>query len=440
MFFTENTQVVVLMGGLGTRLGDITRCMPKAMINIHGKPFFHYQLNLMKWYGFRKFLFCTGYRSDDISNYFGDGSEFGVEIKYSYDGPELLGTGGAVKNAFQLLEDNFVLIYGDSYMDIDYQEILYYYNDALKKNYRGLMTVFKNNNRFDKSNVVYNNEKLVKYDKENMVPDMKYIDYGVSVLNRKVIEEIPECKVDIASVYGKVAADCKMAGHEVRNRFYEIGRPDSLKEFRDFINERIYTPQPAVFVDRDGTLNEIVYNEDTELLDSPLYPEQFKLLPGAAEALKKIKSLGFLIIIITNQPAAAKGKTTLDKLYRINNYMKELLQNEGVYPDDVLMCPHYPYSYDRTRETFLIEECGCRKPKPGLLLNAGKKFNIDMNNSFMAGDSYVDVMAGNSAGVRTVFIGRYKCDVCQLLGDIKPTLIFKDLPEFATWLEEHQVT
>lgn len=436
MIFADDMQVVVLLGGLGTRLREVTLDTPKPMIDINGYPFFYYQMELMKWYGFRKFLFLVGYKGSIVEDYFGDGEKFGVKIEYSYDGDKLLGTGGAVRNALEFLEEDFLIIYGDSYMDINYEEVIYNYN-VLKdtENKKGLMTVFKNNNSFDKSNVVYKNNSLLCYDKMNITSDMHYIDYGVSVLDRSVIEAVPKGQtVDLAGVFTSLVKNKEMAGVEVRNRFYEIGTPSSLKEFRKYISERLYTPNPFIFLDRDGTINEIVYNEETENLDSPLSAEQLVLLPGIEEALGIFKSLGYSLVVVTNQPAAAKGKVPLAKLYEVNNRLRDMLDEKGIHFNDILMCTHYPQGRDGLKERFLIKSCDCRKPKPGLLKRAMGKYNIDIGKSYMVGDSYVDVLAGAAVDLKTVFLGRYKCDTCQLLGEIKPEFTFKSLLEFAEYL------
>ena len=438
MIFAKDMQVVVLLGGLGSRLKDITKDVPKPMVDIHGKPFFFYQLLLMKWYGFQNFVFCVGYKGSMVEEFFKDGSSYGVSIKYSYDGEKLLGTGGAIRRALPFLNEDFLVIYGDSYMDVDYNEIIYNYSNAKSRHdKKGLMTVFRNNNRFDKSNVVFTQNELIAYDKHNTLPEMEYIDYGILVLNRSVIEGLPEGKfVDLSNIFTTLVEDRVMVGCEVRNRFYEIGTPPSLEEFKGYIYRGLYAPKEVVFLDRDGTLNEIVYNEDIEALDSPLHPEQLKLLPKTIEALKILKTLGYSLIVVTNQPAAAKGKTTLGRLYDVNNRLRDILAENEITLDEVLMCAHYPKQTKDCKEEFLVEDCGCRKPEPGLLKNAMAKYSIDKSKSYMVGDSYVDVLAGEAAGVNTVFLGRYKCDVCQLLGESKPTHTFKNLYEFAEFLAE----
>ncbi len=178
MISPAETQVVVLMGGLGTRLKDYTKACPKSLVDVCGRPFFDYQLDLLTAWGFKKFVFLIGYKADMIEEHYGNGDSRGISIQYSYDGEKLLGTGGAVRRAYDLLEDDFLLMYGDSFMDIDYAETLYRYERGKAEGARTLMTVLKNNNRFDKSNVVMDGHKLALYDKHNPTPEMDYIEYG----------------------------------------------------------------------------------------------------------------------------------------------------------------------------------------------------------------------------------------------------------------------
>ncbi len=222
-----------------------------------------------------------------------------------------------------------------------------------------------------------------------------------------------------------------MVAQIVTKRFYEIGSPASLEEFSAYVTKRFNGKHPAVFVDRDGVINEIVWNDDIEQLDSPMKVSEFRFLPGVAGALRAFKEKGYYIFIVTNQPGAAKGKTDLATLYDINTYMIDALSEEGVEIDDLFMCPHYPKELPMTKESFLIRKCNCRKPEPGLIYRAMRKYNIDMSASYMIGDSCTDVTAGNKVGLSTVFIGDLKCDLCKKLGDISPSFIAKDLSEVA---------
>ncbi len=431
----SDVQVVVLMGGLGTRLKEYTKECPKSLVPVNGTPFFDYQLSLLCAWGFRKFLFLIGYRANMIEEHYGDGSDRGISIQYCYDGEKLLGTGGAVRRALPMLEESFILIYGDSYMDIDYAETVYRFEEGRKSGCPALMTVLCNNNRFDKSNVVVKNGKLLLYDKHHPTPEMDYIDYGVCAYERSLFEEYEEgAAFDIAEIQNRLSLSGALTPQIVTKRFYEIGSPASLAEFEGYVKERFEKEKPAVFLDRDGVINEIVWNEDIEQLDSPLCVEQFKLLPGVAEAIKVIKDKGYYVFVITNQPAAAKGKTTLARLYDINTYMIDTLQKMGAEIDDVFMCPHYPKKLPMTKEDFLIKYCDCRKPKPGLIYRALRKYKVDLSNSYMVGDSCTDVQAGHGAGLKSIYIGELKCDMCKRIGDVMPEYMADDLADVARTL------
>ncbi|MCR5831534.1 MAG: HAD-IIIA family hydrolase [Lachnospiraceae bacterium] len=432
-----SVQVVVLMGGLGTRLKNFTKECPKSLVEVCGKPFFDYQLDLLTAWGFKKFVFLVGYKSGMIEEHFGDGSSRGISITYSYDGEKLLGTGGAVRRALDLLEDDFLLIYGDSFMDIDYAETLYRYERGKAAGARALMSVLGNNDRFDKSNVVMKDGAIALYDKHNTTPEMDHIDYGVCMYERSLFESYPEdTAFDIAQILHELSVKGQLAAQKVTKRFYEIGSPESLAEFSGYVTHRFLESHPAVFVDRDGVINKIVWNEDIEQLDSPMKVREFEFLPDTAEALKTIKEKGYYIFIVTNQPGAAKGKTDLATLYDINTYMIDTLSKEGVDIDDIFMCPHYPKELPQTKEKFLIKKCGCRKPEPGLIYRAMRKYELDMSSSFMIGDSCTDVTAGSAVGLSTIFIGDLKCDLCKKLGDISPDYIAKDLFDAASDLPD----
>lgn len=412
--------------------------MPKAMVDVHDKPFFLYQLLLMRDQGFKDFVFCVGYKSEPIERFFDDGEKLGVRIKYSPDGETPLGTGGALRKALPLLANDFIVIYGDGFLDMDYRELIYNYRTLKEKGgNKGLMAVYRNKNKYAPSNVLSRDGRVSAFDKWNPSPDMEHIDFGASVLSRAVIEELPDGKVtDLADIYHQLANDGLLAGLEVRKRFYEIGSPAGLEDFRRFVNERISIKKPAIFLDRDGTLNEIVLNKDIEQPDSPLMPEELQLLPGAPEALRILKSLGYLLVVATNQPAAAKGKTTLGRLYEVNHRIADLLAEVGVELDEVMMCPHHPIGSTRCEENFLIRDCDCRKPATGLIERAIEKLNVDVGESYVVGDSYTDILAGKALGIRTVYIGNFKCDTCKLMNGQTPEYVFDSVLEFAEFLRE----
>jgi len=232
----QDVPVALLAGGLATRLRPFTEKIPKALVELAGKPFIDHQLDLLHCNGLRKVVFCLGYLGQMVEEHLGDGSRLGMQFRYVYDGEKLLGTGGALRRAAHLLDDVFWVMYGDSYMDIDYAAVL---NDFSTRNLLGLMTVLRNNDRWDRSNVVFENGRLIRYDKKRQTPDMHHIDYGVALLRRAALDRIPpDQPYDLATLYTHLVAEGQMSGHEVTQRFYEIGTPASLEEARRYLESR----------------------------------------------------------------------------------------------------------------------------------------------------------------------------------------------------------
>ena len=422
------TQVVVLMGGLGTRLG-LKDC-PKALADINGIPFFDCQMKLLKRWGFHKFLFLVGHQAGRIEEHYGDGSAWQAVIRYSYDGPGQLGTGGALKNAEKELDQYFLLIYGDSFMDIDYQETVYRYQMERAEGKLGVMTILQNENRYDKSNVVYKNGELLLYDKVNASDEMQYIDYGVSMLSKDILADINKGeRFDIATILTELSKAGRLAAQVVTKRFYEIGSPESLQEFRNYAKSRFNEKHKAIFFDRDGVINELYFNDDIEQIDSPLKVEDFKYKQGAVDALLAAQKMGYYIFIVTNQPAAAKGKVSLSGLYDLSTWMVQDLKSKGVMIEAINICPHHPEGSRRSKAQFLIKKCNCRKPEPGLITDLLQVYNIDVSRSYMVGDSYTDMIAGEKAGLRTVFVGEWKCDLCQRMQGHMPDYMIKNISE-----------
>lgn len=228
--------IVILAGGLATRLRPITEKIPKSMILFHGKPFIYYQLKLLKEKGFKNILICAGYLGDKIKDFLDNNSNLGLSIKYSFDGDKLLGTGGALFKAKDLLSELFFVLYGDSYLNIDYKKILdLFYN----KNCLGLMTIYKNNNKWDKSNVIYENNMIKLYDKKEELPEMNYIDYGLSLLNKKALDFIKSQTeyYDLGDLFNLLSKQNKLLGFNINNRFYEIGSLEGIKDFYKYLNK-----------------------------------------------------------------------------------------------------------------------------------------------------------------------------------------------------------
>jgi NDP-sugar pyrophosphorylase family protein len=236
MLDISTVPVALLAGGMATRLRPITETIPKAMVEVAGRPFIDHQLELLHRNGVRRVVMCLGYRGQQLEQHVGDGASVGMEIRYAYDGEKLMGTGGAVRRALPMLGDVFWVMYGDSYMDIDYRAVLDHFE---RSGADALMTVLRNGNRWDTSNVVFRDGKLLRYDKKNRTPEMDYIDYGVALVRTAAAERIPTDRpYDLAELYTSLVAEGRMIGYEVTNRFYEIGTPAALEETGRYLASR----------------------------------------------------------------------------------------------------------------------------------------------------------------------------------------------------------
>ena len=225
--------VVILAGGLGTRLGEITRTIPKALVEVNGEPFLAHQLRLLRARGVRRVVMCISHLGEMIRDYAGDGSSFGLELQYSFDGPELLGTAGAIRKALPLLRESFFVLYGDSYLPCDFEAVGASFQKSEKL---GLMTVFRNEGRWDTSNVEFANGTILAYDKKVKTPRMEFIDYGLGVFQASGFRQLPaDTPRDLAQFYQDLLSRGELAAYEISERFYEIGSVDGLNELSQYL-------------------------------------------------------------------------------------------------------------------------------------------------------------------------------------------------------------
>ena len=223
-----NLPVALLAGGMATRLRPITEKIPKLLVEVAGEPFFSHQLRLLKKNGLTKIVLCVGYLGEMIVEQYGTGSKWGVQIEYAFDGPKLLGTGGAIIAALPKLGDSFYVLYGDSYLPVDYRAVSDFF---LKSGQLGLMTVYENHGRYDTSNVEFTEGEIKAYDKKHRTPAMRHIDYGLGVFRAAAFDGFPrDAVVDLAAVQTQLCARGQLAGYEMRQRFYEIGSHAGLSE------------------------------------------------------------------------------------------------------------------------------------------------------------------------------------------------------------------
>ncbi len=220
--------VVILAGGLATRLRPITEKIPKALVEVGGQPFIAHQLNLLKSHGIRFVVISARYKGEMIRDFVGDGSRFGMDLQYVFDGDRPLGTGGAIRKALPLLDKPFFVLYGDSYLPCAYANIQAHFDRCGQP---GLMAVYRNEGKWDTSNVEMNNGQILCYDKKNSNTHMEFIDYGLGLFKPEVFASLPEGQpADLAEIYQKLVADHKLLAYEVKQRFYEIGSFEGLRE------------------------------------------------------------------------------------------------------------------------------------------------------------------------------------------------------------------
>ena len=231
--------LAILAGGLATRLRPVTQTIPKSLVSVADEPFIAHQLRLVRREGVGRVVLCVGHLGEMIRDFVGDGRQFGLDVVYSFDGEHLMGTGGALRRALPLLGSEFFVLYGDSYLDIAYPPALLSFR---RSRAAALMLVFRNEGRWDTSNVQFDGARVVRYGKRDLAPDLRYIDYGLGILSARVLAEKPADEAfDLAEVYAALAASGQLAGYEAPRRFYEIGTPQGLAETDDYLRESTMT-------------------------------------------------------------------------------------------------------------------------------------------------------------------------------------------------------
>ena len=233
--------VAILAGGLATRLRPITETIPKGLVEVAGKPFLESQLTYLRDQGFRRIVLCVGYLGDQIEERYGDGSSLGVDLRYSHDGPVLLGTGGALRRALPMLGAGFLVLYGDSYLPVDFRQVVEAFR---QQTLPALMTVYRNEDRWDGSNVFFEGSRILQYSKRKRTPEMRHIDYGLMVFQASVFGRYDASPLDLADILEDLVARNELAGLEVSQRFYEIGSHSGLAELDRFLSDKKHVSPP----------------------------------------------------------------------------------------------------------------------------------------------------------------------------------------------------
>ncbi len=399
-------KTVIMAGGKGTRIASVNSEVPKPMIQILDKPILEYQLDCLKAQGYTDIVLVVGHLGHVIQNYFGDGSKFGVSISYVVE-TEPLGTAGALYLLKEQLTEDFLLLCGDIIFDIDLDRFVSYHKER-----GGIATLFThpNSHPYDSG--------IIKADAQGCVTDWLHkederlwyrnrVNAGLHMLSPRIFDgelfrELKKVDLD-RDVLKPLIKTGELYVYDSPEYVKDMGTPDRFYSVIEDIrsgkvqNKNLKHRQKCVFLDRDGTLNRYVgflRNID-----------DFELLPGVAEAVKKINESGYLAIVATNQPVIARGEVTEAELQEIHNKLETKLGEHGAYVDAIYYCPHHPHKGYEGEIPELKIDCDCRKPKPGMLLQAAKDFNIDLSQSYMVGDSDLDVECGHAAGCKSIKVG-----------------------------------
>ena len=415
-------KTVIMAGGKGTRITSVSNEIPKAMLKVSGKPILEHQIKCLESQGYCDIIIVTGHLGDVIHSYFGDGKSFGVCIEY-YDESKPLGTAGALVALKNKLADDFLLINGDLIFDIDFKRF-----EAFHKNRNALATLFThpNNHPFDSEIIVADcDSKITGWlgRGEKRVTFKNRVNAGIHILAPKILSGyLQAVKLDLdKDILIPLLNSGRLYAYNSTEYVKDMGTPKRYKEVcDDFLsckvsNRNISKKQKAVFMDRDGTINEYI--------GFVTKAEQLKLICNAAEAIEKVNNSEYLAIVITNQPVIARGECTVEELEKIHNKLEDLLGEHGAYLDAIYYCPHHP---DKGFEGEINEykiDCDCRKPKPGLIFQAANEYNIDLKQSYMVGDDIKDLLAGNAAGCKTAYLLSGKPESEPIEADIYENLL-----------------
>lgn len=422
-------KAVIQAGGKGTRISEITGdVIPKPMLEISGYPILYHQMMNLKKNGITDITVIIGHLGNVIKDYFGDGKQFGLNISYVEEDPQKpLGTAGSLYFLKDKLKENFVFLLADVFIDIDFEKMEQYH---IANNADVTLLTHPNGHPFDSDLVVEEGGVVKAFDyKSNDRTTYNYknlVNAGVMIFSPSVFKYLTELRKYNyeKDIIVPLINDGKVVSYKSSEYAKDMGTPERYRRVQEDYNsgicdaKNLANKQKAIFLDRDGTINEYVGFLRKE--------EDFKLIPGVSETIKKINNSGYLAIVVTNQPVIARGEVTEEELEEIHKKMETLLGLDGAYIDDIYYCPHHPDKGFEGEIPELKIECDCRKPKTGMLEKAAREHNIDLSSSIMIGDSTLDIKMAENAGMQSVLLktgqkgedGKY---------EVSPTLIAEDL-------------
>lgn len=424
-------KVVLMAGGRGTRISELFPDIPKPLIPIDNIPVLEREIISLRDQGFTGIILTIGYMAEKIQQYFGNGEKWGVNIEYFVE-EKPLGNAGAL--FFLDLKEDFLLLNADAVFDVDFNRMV-----AFHRQHGGLVTLFThpNSHPYDSGLIIAGEngevERWLAKEDERPLYYKNRVNAGLHVISPKALELSGINKEEIGKeIDGKVkkvdldrqilkplCGTGTMFCYDSPEYVKDMGTTERFHQVEEDFKKGVVraknlaNKQKAIFLDRDGTINKYVGFLRKE--------EEFELLPGVAEAVKRINESSYLAVVVTNQPVIARGEVTYSQLENIHNKMETLLGKEGAYLDGIYFCPHHPHSGYEGEVKELKIDCNCRKPKPGMLLKAAEDLNIDLSQSYMVGDGENDIKAGRAAGCKTVLLNTeceyYGQDIC--VGSLK---------------------
>ena len=428
-------QVAILAGGMGSRLKSRTGSLPKPMAHINGKPVLEHQISLCLKYGFTRIALLVHYQSEVIEEYFGNGAKFGVELVYVVE-HEARGTAGALLDALDVMDSRFLVLYGDTYADIN---LKMFWDFDSKRQSAGTLFLHPNDHPQDSDLMEIGDDGALigvhSYPHPEGVDYPNLVNAALYILDKEsLINVIPiDRKTDLAKNTFPALLDAGkiLYGYVTPEYIKDMGTPERLDKVERDINQGLpenlsgRNPRAALFLDRDGTLNLEVNHLNA--------PDKLTLLDGSAEGIKRINRAGILAIGVTNQPVLARGDVTFQGLKKIHARLDRLLGEKGAYLDRMYICPHHPDKGFLGEIPELKMECLCRKPQTGLFDLAVQDLNISRRDSWMVGDTTSDILAGKRAGLRTILV-RTGYSGRDFKFDVEPDFVANDLAGAVDWI------
>lgn len=394
------TQAAILCGGVGTRLRPLTDTLPKPMAPVNGRPFLGHLIEQLHEQGITSFVLMTGYRGEQIEEYFGDGSSMGVAINYS-SGPVEWETGRRLYEARSLLNERFMLLYSDNFVPFNLEKMIAFH---LEKNRLLSLVVTPKKT----GNIRINNDSIVEvYDKTRTTENLEYVELGYMITDKRIFGYYTELDVSFSNIIAKLVDERQVAGNISCDVYHSISDLERLA-----LMEKYLAIKKILLIDRDGTINQKAPRG--EYISSW---EVFRFIDSTVLAMEKLSAAGYCFIVISNQAGIGRGVLKLEVVHDINTRMKQILSSRGINIIGHYLCPHH-----------WEDHCFCRKPNPGLFFKASREHFIRLDKTYYIGDDPRDCQAAHNAGCKSIFLGPQE-SLCILKQNEQPHYIFKELSE-----------